>query len=674
MRCPVCKTIELRKALAKQGVEVDSCPVCEGIWLDKNEIFYFTKAPTYVQMSMDFELRKEHTSSLSSPVDGQPMLRCLLPGKLTLDCCRTSGGIWFSRGEIRKIPALKEDIGIDRVITSYEVPPRPSPKQLLPLPNLTFHSSMAVFLLYFILGLFLIVLVEVAHVPAFMAVIIAVVIACVQFLFAPFFMDLSLKYFYGVLWMQKHELPVHLVEFVEKTCQRHSIAFPRIGTIRDGAPNAFTYGHHPNNARIVLTEGTMGLLEPQELEAVVAHEIGHIVHWDMLIMTVIQIVPLILYYVYRSFFGMKSKGKDKSAPYRFLVAIVSYILYLVSEYAVLWFSRIREFYADRFSADAIGDPSLLAQALVKIGYGLAGQSTEATKNKYRSEELAAVGPLGIFDKRAAQAFAIAGFSASNTIGSGINKENIKAAAKWDLWNPWAKYFEFHSTHPLIANRLRYLGNQSLIQGKEPYITFDERQPESYWDEFFVDVLFKVAPFIALLIAALVFVIQSITLTSLGLFFLLLGVGYGAQVYFSYAGALFPEMTVASLLKNVKVSGIRPVPCTLKGTIIGRGVPGYIFSEDFVVQDATGILFLDYQQPLPIWVFLFGLLKAKHYINQQAEIIGWYRRAPVPYIEIKQIKVGITGISRCYVFQAKVVTAILLAACGITLMLYNASIF
>ncbi|MCH7555253.1 MAG: M48 family metalloprotease, partial [Proteobacteria bacterium] len=151
--------------------------------------------------------------------------------------------------------------------------------------------------------------------------------------------------------------------------------------IDDGAPQAFTYGHTPNNARIVLSRGIFELLEPEEAEAVVAHEIGHAVHWDMFLMTVAQLVPLIFYYLYRTLIRMRSSGgKDNSAGARIAIAIGAYVLYMVSEYVVLWFSRTREYHADRFAGTATGNPSLLASALVKIAYGLAGRERRTSKN------------------------------------------------------------------------------------------------------------------------------------------------------------------------------------------------------------------------------------------------------------------------------------------------------
>ena len=105
-----------------------------------------------------------------------------------------------------------------------------------------------------------------------------------------------------------------------------------------------------------------------------------------------------------------------------------------------------------------------------------------------------------------------------------------------------------------------------------------------------------------------------------------------------------------------------MPCIIRGKIIGRGIPGLIFSEDFVMQDETGIIFLDYRQPLGIFNFLFGLLRAAQYIDQGAEITGWYRRSPIPYIEIKKLKIGDKE-STCFVYNVKLFFSILIIIFG-----------
>ena len=84
-------------------------------------------------------------------------------------------------------------------------------------------------------------------------------------------------------------------------------------------------------------------------------------------------------------------------------------------------------------------------------------------------------------------------SGTATASAPISKENLKSAMQWDLWNPWATFYELNSTHPLIAHRLQYLSDQAATMGQEPYVVFDRRKPESYWDDFAVDVAVVLLP-------------------------------------------------------------------------------------------------------------------------------------------------------------------------------------
>ena len=200
------------------------------------------------------------------------------------------------------------------------------------------------------------------------------------------------------------------------------------------------------------------------------------------------------------------------------------MLYIVSEYVVLWFSRCREYYADRFAGNVTGNPGALASALVKIGYGLAarGQShrdgeeeaavdKKGKKKKKKAEPIFgidAIGAMGIFDRKGGRGDGRQlGRARPRPLrlerGDGrgfdaISKENLKSAMQWDLWNPWATFYELNSTHPLIAHRLQYLSDQAAAMGQEPYVVFDRRKPESYWDDFAVDVAVILLPLLLFL--------------------------------------------------------------------------------------------------------------------------------------------------------------------------------
>ncbi|NOZ68220.1 MAG: M48 family metalloprotease [Deferribacteres bacterium] len=569
-------------------------------------------------------------------------------------------------------------------------------KGLSGLPNLFIRSAMVLMLLYALLTFILIALTIFTPFTPTAALVIGVVIAVFQFLLAPPIIDKVLEGAYSMSWVRHEDLPVFLRDFITRTCSNIRMKNPRIGIIRDGAPNAFTYGHTPNNARIVLTRGIMDLLNEDEVKGVVAHEIAHARHWDMLIMTAAQLVPLVLYYIYRMLerasATLGGNGDSSSQEQNSLgaslgtIALVSFILYIVSEYMVLWLSRAREYFADRFAGWLTRDPESLASGLVKIGYGLAGkeaehksrlqkmkEQSEKDRKKYeeRDRRLEAVGALGIFDTKSAAALAVSSLpsvSAAAKMGTEIDKENLKAAMRWELWNPWAKYYELASTHPLVASRIHHLGRLSEMLGREPFIRFDEKKPESYWKEFLVDMFIKLLPllvFIGFLAAAVVtrerlLLAAGISATGFASFL---------KARFSYRFGRFPERSVSDLLAEVKVSGIRPVPCRVKGTIIGRGIPGLVWSEDFVLQDDTGIIFLDYKQPLPLWDTLFGMFKRARYDNQEAEVTGWYRRSPVPRIEIEGIKVPGEKERKCYTYAARYVLAGIIAVAGLVFGCY-----
>lgn len=693
MRCPNCPDRNLKPALTRQGVEVDRCGKCGGIWLDRGEIFLFVKGrKKLLAEKIERAIERRTLSSRLSPRTGKPMVIFGILGEPAIDLCETSGGVWLDAGELGVVLDQPPRVRLDLDPTAVEAAPakRASAalgRALLPLPNLFLRSTLTLAFLYAILGAVLIPLGEFLEVGLEAAVLAGVLVVVAQFALGPWLMDLELRWLFKTKWLSEGELPEHLRAFVAKVAAERNIKFPRFGLILDDAPQAFTYGHTPSNARIVISRGTLNLLRPEEVEAVVAHELGHVVHWDMALMTAAYLVPLLLYYVYRSLTrvarnikGRKS-GQAKAAV--LLAAVAVYVAYVISQYVVLGFSRTREYHADRFAGEATGHPAHLASALVKIAYGLAGRAgrKEAASEQEetagaRSPSLEALGAMGIFDAGYARGLAIASHGGGAHVAGAVDRENLKGAMRWDLWSPWAKWYEFHSTHPLAANRLLHLSDQSAHMGQAPYVAFDEVQPESYWDEFAVDLVFHLVPAAAWAFAGVTAIlcyaggaVAEGAWVLLPAALVMLGAAELLHLGFSYRSDFFPAMSVAALLKRVKVSSVRPVPCTVEGTVIGRGVPGYILSEDFVLRDDTGLVFLDYSQPLAIWEVMFGLLKAGEYIGREVVVEGWYRRAPVPYVEVKTIQLA-GKIRRSWVPILKRWTAFAFMAAGALLLAYQ----
>lgn len=154
------------------------------------------------------------------------------------------------------------------------------------------------------------------------------------------------------------------------------VPVPRIWVSSDGSPNAFVFGRTVATSELVVTQGLLDTLTAEEIRAVVGHEIGHLRHRDVVIMTWVSAVPLLAYIIAR--FGLeamrgmgRSRGKGgEAALIAAFVALISYVVYLVTQLLVLYLSRTREYYADAYSAAATRDPHLLASALTKISYGL----------------------------------------------------------------------------------------------------------------------------------------------------------------------------------------------------------------------------------------------------------------------------------------------------------------
>jgi Zn-dependent protease with chaperone function len=154
---------------------------------------------------------------------------------------------------------------------------------------------------------------------------------------------------------------------------------PRIGFIPDRNPTAFTYGLLRSNARIVVTQGIFEFLSEEEQRAVVAHELGHIVNRDFILMTMAGMLVQILYQIYAALARSQRSSSSKEGNKLAVIGFVALIFYYIGIYLLLYLSRTREYLADAFSAGRV-EPRHLAGALIKIAYGIVAiKDTEATQ-------------------------------------------------------------------------------------------------------------------------------------------------------------------------------------------------------------------------------------------------------------------------------------------------------
>ena len=490
-----------------------------------------------------------------------------------------------------------------------------------------------------------------------------------QYLISPWIMDITISWVYDATKYKVEELPGHIREFLYEQMELHNFSLKWVAIIHDNNPNAFTYGHTKKRARIVITEGIINYLTEEEQIAVVAHECGHIRNRDFIWMTVAAAIPLICYSFYQGLWTFArvstrtSRDDDaaKVGAIALAAAIGAYIAYYISHYVVLLLSRVREYYADAFSAKATGQPGALSRALVKIAYGMVKFEAE-TDQRMRDEKLApavrkqaakqkgfmtGMRSLGIFDVSGAKQLAMSAYGR----GMDLNEETVAQAAQWDLSNPWGRFLELSSTHPLPAKRILALNRMQEEQGMKPDFpgVGKVKLPESLWDEFLADLfLYYIAPILFIVLP----ILGAIAVELMG-YPLEIGTGIGllifALIWKLRRNAKYPKIhdsdetvTVVHCLTDqtkdgyYEASPLRGKKAVFEGRVVGRGVPGFFLSEDLVIQDNTGIITLDYSPVLGFMSWIFALFRVPKLQGQIVKAYGWYHRGPGPILQVWKI--------------------------------------
>ena len=165
---------------------------------------------------------------------------------------------------------------------------------------------------------------------------------------------------------------------VDRLCAMADMPKPRVGIADSEAPNAFATGRSPNRSVVVVTTGLLRRLNRDELEGVLAHELSHVAHRDVTVMTVASFTAILAGFMVRSaMWGSMMRGRrDQNTALVFIgVMMVSVIVYFVSYLLINALSRYRELGADRGAALLTGKPSALASALTKISGDMANIPT-----------------------------------------------------------------------------------------------------------------------------------------------------------------------------------------------------------------------------------------------------------------------------------------------------------
>jgi len=198
--------------------------------------------------------------------------------------------------------------------------------------------------------------------------LLLLVIVTAGLLIQYFFSDKITLWSMGARRVSEQEEP-HLYETLTRLCAIAGIPRPGLAIVNNTIPNAFATGRNQKNSVIAVTTGLRSMLNQEELEAVLAHELSHVKNRDVMVITLASFISTAAWFIFRSFLTSRmqvSGGKGGRQNLWFIIPLIAAAVWVISFLLIKALSRYREFAADRGSAVLTGQPSHLASALMKI--------------------------------------------------------------------------------------------------------------------------------------------------------------------------------------------------------------------------------------------------------------------------------------------------------------------
>lgn len=321
------------------------------------------------------------------------------------------------------------------------------------LAQLRFAMGSSIFLVFFIFAVFLTAIMYLVQFPLIYSVIGTLLFILLQYAIGPAMVKASTH----LQYLKPGENP-WLESTVKGLAEKSMVKMPKLATVPDNTPNAFVFGRTGSSTTLAVHEGLLRNLSEDEIKGVIGHELGHIRHKDYIVMTILSAMPLLAYLVARGtweaawFARGSSRNRDEGSMRAALFAIgaLSYVAYIISLLFVMRLSRLREHYADAYSAYVTGSPRSLESALTKITYGLSlsskppsgarafyigdpGQAKQEIQHIVANKEEYDLDKDGVLDEK-----------------------ELELAMEKEAKSSWAKMNSWFSTHPPTFRRILLL--------------------------------------------------------------------------------------------------------------------------------------------------------------------------------------------------------------------------
>lgn len=332
------------------------------------------------------------------------------------------------------------------------------------LGELKLAMGTSIFIVAFVFAAFLTLIMYIADLSLIYAVIGTILFVLLQYLIGPAIVTASAH----LQYLKLGENP-WLETTVKDLAEKSGITMPRLAISPDPTPNAFVFGRTASSATLAVHEGLLKQLNEDEVKGVIGHELGHLKHKDYIVMTVLSALPLLAYIIARGtwqvawFASGSSRNRDEGSMRAalFIIGAASYVAYIISLLFVMRLSRLREHYADAYSAYVTGSPRNLESALTKIAYGLSLSSKppSGARALYISDPALAKQEIAeIVDKKDEYDLDHDGV---------LDERELELAMEKEAKSTWHKINTWFSTHPPTFKRILLLREieQEMQSGK-----------------------------------------------------------------------------------------------------------------------------------------------------------------------------------------------------------------
>ncbi|HYW18463.1 MAG TPA: M48 family metalloprotease [Nodularia sp. (in: cyanobacteria)] len=457
---------------------------------------------------------------------------------------------------------------------------------------------------------------------------------------SPWLLDWLLAKFYGQQELSKDVLHNHSREtarVLQRYCQQRRWQSPKLRILPVAAPIALTYGNLSRNARIVVSQGLLEQLADDEIATIYATQLGHIAHWDFVVMSLVLLLTLPIHRLYQqiSTWGNRKSEGIWYKPITILASVI-YGLWCLLTGISLWLSQLRLYYSDRLASEITGNPNALTRALLKIAIGISVDIQKSEQTSWHLESLNLFMPVG--------------YEQSLCLGSIAGQLRFESLLMWDTLHPYGRWLAINNSHPLIGDRIKRLSQIACHWHIDPELHLTSQPTFQVKRQSF---LLQIAPFLGiplgLVFAGLIWLTwqTAFTLRLINLKWIYedwnfitgcLLIGFSIGMLFRM-NSFFPDIKTTTvqndhilpnLLANPATIPIDSISVRLAGKLLGRRGTGNCLGQDLILQSSTGLVKLHH-------IPLGQSVNPQDLIGRQIIVTGWFRRGATPWIDIHTVQ-------------------------------------